>query len=213
MTKTLLATPMGLAALFIASAAQAAPALAGHGLPAAAAPGSYEHTLWKQMGTPSGTAFLSETFQSPFDGYDTIAADDFKVPQSDPWTVEEVDVVGAYFNGSGPAESEHVTFYKDAHGLPGAVIADYTVTGTDEGGSFSMRIPKTVIPQGVHWVSVVATMDFNLGSEWGWENQTTVRLNPAVWEEPNGGDCLTWCVQGGPGDEMFVIKGRQRSAN
>jgi hypothetical protein len=179
--------------------------------------------LYDQHGTDSGIGIVSQNFQSSFDIYDAQAADDFVVPGGHRWRVREVDATGVYFNGVGPADSETVTFYKDDHGKPGKMVSTDTVTGTDDGfGSFTISLSKAGSPilKGGHgdgktyWVSVVANMDFFVGGEWGWENQTTVVGNPAQWQNPGGGFgvCPTWedenvCIADGQGDHMFTIRG------
>ena len=165
---------------------------------------------------------MSQNFESSFDIYDAAAADDFKVPRFRKWTVDEVDVTGVYFNGAGPARSEHVTFYKNANGHPGAMVATYDdVAGSDNGtGSFTIPIPKTHLKHGTYWVSVVINMDFGVGGEWGWENMLETRGNPANWENPGGGfgiGCTSWevestCIPDGQGDHFFMIKGKQSLA-
>ena len=215
--KQLVLATAAVLALSAASIASAGPALtsAGSGKKATP-PAATAGTLYSQNGTDSGIGIVSQNFESSFDIYDARAADDFKVPSGHVWKVTEVDVTGVYFNGSGPAASENVTFYKNAKGLPGAVLHDYTgVVGTDSFGSFKIKVPKTKLKAGTYWVSVQANMDFSAGGEWGWENQTTVVGKPAAWENPGDGfgtGCTSYtaettCIPDGQGDHMFTIKG------
>jgi len=183
--------------------------------------------LYDQHGTDSGIGIVSQNFESSFDAYDAQAADDFNVGAGHLWLVKEVDATGVYFgSGVGPAASETVTFYKDANGHPGKVINSATVTGTDNFGSFTIKLKHddaTKLNGGkgkngkTFWVSVVADLDFTAtgGSEWGWENQTTTVGNPAQWQNPGGGFgvCPTWddenvCIADGQGDHMFTLRGK-----
>ena len=201
------------AAILACGLASAAPTAAGHGkvvAPMATAAG----TIYSQNGTDSGIGIVSQNFESSFDIYDARAADDFKVTKA---TASEVDVTGVYFNGAGLAVSENVTYYKTKKGLPGKLIKDYPgLSGTDSGtGSFTIKHPKTAL-KGQVWASVQANMDFSVGGEWGWENQTTVVGSPAAWINPGDGfatGCTkytaeTTCIPDGQGDHMFTVKGK-----
>jgi hypothetical protein len=208
------------AAILACGLASAAPTVAGHGK-VVAPPVNAAGTLYSQNGTDSGIGIVSQNFESSFDIYDARAADDFKVPAGATWKVTEVDVTGVYFNGAGLARDENVTFYKTKKGLPGGVIKDYNgLAGADNGtGSFKIKGAKAKLAGGTsgksYWVSVQANMDFSVGGEWGWENQTTVVGKPAAWENPGGGfgiGCTTYttettCIPDGQGDHMFTIKG------
>jgi hypothetical protein len=169
---------------------------------------------FSNMGGDTGVAIVSQNFEAAFDAYDAAGADDVKLRRR--CAVHHIDVAGQYFNGSGPAASETVTFYKDASGSPGAVIKTQTVTGADTAGSFSIPL-STVKLRGhkTYWVSVQANLDFSVGGEWGWENTTDAKKLPAMWENPGDGfatGCTTWgnmqsCLGGtAPGpDFMFAI--------
>jgi hypothetical protein len=175
--------------------------------------------LYDQNSNDSGIGIVSQNFESSFDQYDAQAADDFKVPHGSKWHVSEVDVSGVYFNGSGPAVSENVTFYhKGAHGLPGDLYKEFDgLAGTDNGfGSFTIALPQAVrFHSGTWWVSVQVNMDFAAGGEWGWENRIDVIGKPAAWV--NAGDgfatgCTTYqhetsCIADGQGDHMFTLQG------
>lgn len=183
--------------------------------------------LWDQNGTDNGIGIVSQNFESSFDAYDAQAADDFTVPAVTRWVLREVDVTGAYFNGSGPAASVNVTIYRHNkgkpanRGYPGTVRAQFlNVAAQDDGnGSFVITLPHKVrLRSGTHWLSVQVNLDFLAGGEWGWENQTTTAGNPAQWRNPNGGFgvCSKWaqenvCIPDGQGDHIFTLRGESQS--
>jgi len=183
-------------------------------------PNSTLANLYNQNDNDALVGIVSQNFETDFDAYDSQGADDFKVKTGVTWKVKEVDVTGVYFNGSGLAVSENVTFYKDAGGLPGAIKKAYTgVVGADNGtGSFAITLPTaTKLLSGKYWVSVQANMDFGVGGEWGWETRTLQHKNPAAWQNPGDGfatGCTTWgnmqtCIGplGEGPDFMFALQG------
>ena len=159
-------------------------------------------TLVDQNKDASGAAVLSSN------GSD--AADEFAVPKGHTWIVKEVDVTGVYFNGSGPASSENVSFYKDKGGLPGKLITECdNVTGRDNGtGSFAIDLSKcqTTLKGGkTYWVSVVANLNFGEDGDWGWELSSDTTGNYAVCSS-GGRNCVSY-----PGELMFDLKGKDKS--
>jgi hypothetical protein len=225
---------LGAAALVVGVSASLAPAATAStaARPAAAAHGQVRHThvplgtdvvLYSQNDNDTGVGIVSQNFETDFDAFDASGADDVSVPANAIWKVKRVQVTGVYFNGSGPAVSETVTFYKNNGGLPGAVKASVTVTGTDSGGSYDIPLGTTVKLKGgasgkTYWVSVVANMDFSVGGEWGWETRSLQAGNPAAWENPGDGfgtGCTTWNVMttcigdlGEGPDYMFALIGK-----
>jgi hypothetical protein len=155
--------------------------------------------------------------------YSSAGADDFVIPAGRKWQITEVDATGLYFNGSGPAASEVITFYSDRKGYPGNVKGTFPLNCTDDRGVFTCKLPgKGQILTGgssgkAYWVSVVANCDFFSGcGEWGWVQNTKIRHFEGVWENPwNGYDtgCTTWgrnsaCL-GLPGDYAFSLIGKK----
>jgi len=206
---------LGFAAVLIAGTAMAAshPAFLVH-KPArifitAAPPGS--KTLHDQNKDGAGTVIISDAFA------DIQAADDFVVPKGHRWMITEVDVTGVYLDGSGPADSENVSFYSDNGGQPGdLIVACPNQIGTDNGtGSFAIQLSKSckVRLRGrksggtTYWVSVQANIDFVTAGEWGWELSTDTSGNPAGYRD--SGSCATWCSL--PSDLMFALKGKDKS--
>lgn len=168
--------------------------------------------LWNQNTTSGGTVSSENT-----EGSTTAGADDFTVPSGQAWLISEVDVTGVYFDGSGPASSEVVTFYSDKKSLPHRVKkGPFTLNCADNNGSFQCTLPKRIkLKAGTWWVSVVANCDVGTCSgEWGWSINTTVQGHEAAWENPTGsGACTSWqplhvCFGGPPLDLAFELRGR-----
>jgi len=164
--------------------------------------------LWNQNSSSGGGTVSSQTGSS-------AAADDFVVPSGQTWLVKEMDVTGLYFNGSGPAKSETITFYADKHGKPGRIKqGPFTLKCADNFGSFKCTLPTRVkLKSGTWWVSLTTDLDFSQGGEWGWYTNATVQGNEAVWEDPGGDSCTTWtplhvCFGGSPSDLAFQLLGR-----
>jgi hypothetical protein len=179
--------------------------------------------LYDQQVDDSGIAIISQMFESAYSAYDSVAADDFTVPQGSTWTIKEIEVTGQYFNGSGPAKSENVTFYSVTNGLPSKVLQTFaSVKGKERLGSFSIKLKSaTPLTAGTYFVSVQANLAFSQGGEWGWENTTTGQNfgNPAAWENPANGfgvGCTEWqiedsCIHDGQGpDHLFSLLGTSK---
>ena len=76
--------------------------------------------VWDQYNNAGTAVTLSSTFTDA-PAMNSDLADDFVV-QNYAWIVRWIDVDGAYFNGSGPANTFTVSFYSDNDGFPGKQI-------------------------------------------------------------------------------------------
>lgn len=217
MKKTQLLAAAAVLALTSGVSLAAAPSVAGKGAVKALSGVKTDAVLYSQNDNDGGTGVTSQNFEATFDAYDNSGADDFKVPKGSTWIVSSVDVTGVYYNGSGPAASEHVTFYANAGGLPGAAVADFpAAAGSDSSGSFSIPV-KAKLKKGTYWVGVSANLDFQAGGQWGWEIRSVQAGNAAAWQNPGGGfgvGCTTWdalqtCLGFGP-DFMFALNGKAK---
>jgi hypothetical protein len=162
--------------------------------------------LYTQNSNPNGNSIVSDNvtdFSNDFG-----AADDFVVPKKSQWTVTEVDTSGVWFDGSGPAASVNVIFYKDDHGQPGKAVKKGTMNGLslkDENGNFAITFPGhgLKLKAGTYWVSVIANCMFANGcGEWGWDETNDIHGNQAVYYS---NDCSPWCGAGA--DLMFDLQG------
>ncbi len=175
--------------------------------------------LYDQTDNPGPDSISSQDFEASFDAYDNQAADDFVIPVGDgSWTINEVYVPGAYFNGTGPAPAVNVFFYQDASGVPGAQV--YSALGlvpSDSAGSLTIALTTpAVLPSGAYWVSVQAVMDFAVGGQWGWTERTVQSNSASAWRNPGGGfgsPCTDWgaraglCGVGTQPDLVFRLSG------
>jgi hypothetical protein len=162
----------------------------------------------------TGSAYVSQNFETSLDAFDSTGADDFSMSQD--CSLTSITVPGQYFNGEGPAASENVTFYSDNGGRPGQVIDSQTVSGSDQSGTFQIDLQPVALSANVtYWVSVQANMDFSTGGEWGWDADATQAGSPAQWENPGEGfgtGCSTWgdlqtCLGADGPDLQFALYG------
>jgi hypothetical protein len=175
-------------------------------------------TIYSQLDNDNGVSVVSQHFETRFLSFDSQGVDDFKVDTKA--VVTKVQVDGAYFSGTGPANSIHVTFYKNAAGAPGTVVQDiphapYTdTTGT---GNFLIRIPRFTLKKGTYWLSVFVNMPFLTRGQWGWSTNNNVRRNDSLWRNPGdgfGSGCTSWhktlgCILAGEGgDFAFALLGK-----
>ena len=165
-------------------------------------PGATALELWDQYNNAGAAVTLSATFtDSP--SFNSDLADDFVVPIGQAWQVRWIDVDGAYFNGSGPANSFNVFFYYDNDGFPGMQVWSRTILGDwhQNGSTFTINLPTCCWPilyPGTYWVEIQANMTAMCCGEWGWTNRTVANVNAAVWQNPSGsfGACQSWSRRG-----------------
>jgi hypothetical protein len=177
--------------------------------------------LWNQNSN-FGPGVVSDNFSSANQAYTSYGADDFVVPVGQTWGITEVDVTGAYVNGSGPAPSVSIGFWAGKR-RPTSLRHSFTVSCTDNGGSFACIIPTKshgrpglTLKSGMWWLEVVANCDMGTCGEWEWTENTAVTGKEAVWANPQRGwgtNCtgvfepLDYCFGGPPADFAFDLIG------
>jgi hypothetical protein len=184
-----------------------------------------DKTLWFQADDTEnvGVQINSQNFEPEFDVYDSQGADDFIVPGGEVWIVRQIDVIGTYGEGTGPARSENVVFYRDEGGSPGPKINAYPeLVGEDrDWGAFLIALPSPLkLRPGHYWLSVQANMDFSTGGQWGWWTNGVRRGARASWKNPGGGfgvgcqhyEVMRHCIgRSGEGpDFMFAVYGTRQ---
>lgn len=201
--KTMLLAGAAALALCASSAAQAAPGMNAAGVRGTGYPSHHVATLgltklYDQNIGDGGYGFFSQTLSS-YPQYDEYLADDFKVPAGHTWKVREVDVTGFYYNGTGPASSVNVLFWKGKK-LPKGTTAKVecdNITPKDglSTGAFVIKLPKTCavkLKGGTsgtnYWVTVQANLQgFNTSGYWAWTTNTTINGNMGSVYDYGGG--------------------------
>jgi len=156
-------------------------------LPAPKAP---QVVLYDQYDNAGANSTSSQNFEPAFDAFDDFTADDFVVPGGETWNIEEVDVLGTYFNGLGPANSFNVFIYQDSATFPGTLVYSATDLAYTTADNLNFVIPLTVpasLTEATYWVSVQCNMDFGVGGQWGWTDRTVQAFSGAAFENPGGG--------------------------
>ena len=177
--------------------------------------------LYDQSAGSNGLAIISQSFEPTFSVYDSNGADDF--PKLHGATITEVVANGVYFNGSGPASSFDVIFYKQIklkHGVAKKVKVQATCAAqgyTDLGVGYPDITLKgckgsTTFHKG-GWVAVIANLEFSAGGEWGWNTNAVINGSQSVYRTPNdpsGCPVYTYtslCLGGDPVDFAFALLG------
>jgi hypothetical protein len=185
-------------------------------------------SCYAQLDNDNGVGIVSQNFEPSLDAYDSQGADDFTLTKK--CKVKTVSAAGAYFNGSGPADSFNVFFYDSissrdgglemaARGkLPDKTCLDATYTDSSGTGNPTIKCKTklTASPskKRTFWVSIQANMSFGTGGEWGWNTNNTVRGSASLWQNPGDGfatGCTTYtttttCLPlGEGGDFSFAL--------
>lgn len=141
--------------------------------------------LYSQM-SPDFSGIASQEFPD-FGNCRLQSADDFVVP-SGGWDITSVEVLGSYFNGTGPVTTFIVEIYADNSGLPNstALFSQTGLTYTDVGGLFSIPLSSTIqLDPGHYWISIMADMDFLLYGQWAWQMHAAPQINyPFANQDP-----------------------------
>jgi len=153
--------------------------------------------LYDQTAGAGTNSLTSQNFEASFDIYDNQGADDFVVTAPG-WSIDLVENLGVYYNGTGPANSVNVFFYNNSAGLPGTLVEqrlNVIPSGGLATGSFVIPIsPAVNLSPGTYWVSIQANLDFGVGGQYGWTEHLPV-VTASAWQNPGGGfgtPCATW---------------------
>jgi hypothetical protein len=137
-------------------------------------------------------------------------ADDFTVPADQAWSIDGVDVSGAF---SDPAQAiVNVYIYPDAAGKPGTELFSQTNIAAPGGPNYAVPLANAPsLGPGIYWITVQQVV----GTEgyWSWTTRTVQSGGPARWFGP-GTSCpsFSWsprteCWPGTNPDQIFRLRG------
>ena len=120
----------------------------------------------------------SQNFTDPaFNGFFSAGADDFTVTGNG-WEITQIEVVGTYSAGGGPAASVNIYILGNSGSLPdttnlsaGAIYAAENLSYTDTNdGDFLVTLPGggVSLNAGTYWLVVQANMAFGAAGQWFW---------------------------------------------
>jgi hypothetical protein len=222
-TKTVLLAAASIIVLCAGASASGVSSVTNSGQSASVVTLKQAKLLWNQNSNDANSQVDSQNFTGgSSSSFSCQGADDFVIPKGRTWAVTEVDVTGKYFNGSGPATSENIVFYKDTwKGMPGKPVRNGAFTNLNGigGPDFAMVLPGKglKLKAGHYWVSVIANVSFNVAGEWGWEVNGVQHGDQAMWQNPGGAFhvCQTWgtiegCANTQGPDFMFDLRGTSK---
>ena len=181
--------------------------------------------VYDQTDNPGTDLVSSQNFEAANDAYDDQAADDFAVPPGEKWTIETIEILGGYWNGTGPLTSVNVWFYQNTGGLPGTqVFSQLGLVPTSKvDGDLVLHLPSPppTLSGGTYWLSVQANMNRSSGGQWGWTARAAQSYSPFAWRNPGNGfgsGCTAWTTNGACGftagpDLLFRLSGTKGSAD
>ena len=184
---------------FQLAAQDATPSLWGKGKTGLNIISPTEAVLFDQTAGVGTNSLTSQNFETANDAFDNQGADDFVVPAGETWYIDSVNVLGAYYNGVGPAPSVNVWFYVNNAGFPNSVpfasVLAASLSNPNGLGAFTVSFASPVVlPEGSYWISIQVNMDFGAGGQWGWTEHTSFNTESA-WQNPGGGfatPCNSW---------------------
>jgi hypothetical protein len=143
-------------------------------------------------------------------------ADDFTVPAGQAWSINEVDVAGAY-NGAGQGVV-NVYIYPDAAGKPGTAL--FSQTNISAPGGPDYAVPLANVPSltaGTYWITVQQVI--GMGGYWSWTTRSAQTGGPARWFGLGMGTAcpdFSWsprtdCWPGTNPDQIFRLRGTNTS--
>jgi len=135
---------------------------------------------------------ISQNFEAALDNKDSRGADDFVLRQ--PCSLHKVVVTDWDPYPTTPGTFDLV-IYLDGGGQPGAILRRFAHRDYSRSEhTFSVTLPKTVLPSGIYWISVRANENSSDGY-WQWAVTWDQDQNLPVWRNPGGGwgtQCPTW---------------------
>lgn len=141
-------------------------------------------------------------------------ADDFTVPAGQAWSIDEVDVRGAYHSTAQGVVNVYV--FRDSAGKPGTRL--FSQANISAPGGPDYTVPLADVPSlgaGTYWITVQQVL--GTGSYWSWTTRSVESGGPARWfGAMSGCPDFSWspredCWSGTNPDQIFLLRGTNTS--
>ena len=148
--------------------------------------------LYDQVDTTSPESTNSQDFETVFDSFDGMVADDFTVPAGHTWRLESVLFRGTAVSPTSLPSAMRVTLFSDSSGAPGAEISSRLASinpGSYPRPEAQIGDQPSLAP-GTYWLGAQAVLDAGnfSGPQWFWADSDEGPFgNPAFYRNPGGG--------------------------
>ena len=135
--------------------------------------------LVDQTASPAGQGSASQDFETTYNTYDCMQADDFEIPNGEAWQIDSVRIIGTYSSGAVTTSGLVARFMNNhVNNKPGSLVWDTIISANmdpDGDGTIVGDIsndPLTLGP-GTYWLGASARKDF-AGGGGQWFGHTTM---------------------------------------
>ncbi len=151
--------------------------------------------LHNQVAGAFPNSINSQDFETIFDDFDAMTADDFTVPPGRTWRLEEAFIQGKHNPTGEPTQATQarVTIFSDNAGLPGSEISSgvMSIKPNTYPNIRPILDPRPVLGAGTYWIGVQVLMNATDGGAnartWFWAENNTAFGNPAAYRNPLDG--------------------------
>jgi len=167
---------------------------------------SAQNILFDQTSSPTGTGTASQDFESTYNQYDCMQADDFIVPSGEVWSIDSVLIIGSY-SATATETAGVVTRFMNNHSSnkPGSLVWDTTISANADPDSNGTLLAEYATPfvlsAGHYWLGGAARKDFaSGGGQWYWYHDSTGGNHDIHWRNPGNGfssGCTNWALSSG----------------
>ncbi|MBT3646942.1 MAG: T9SS type A sorting domain-containing protein [Flavobacteriales bacterium] len=158
--------------------------------------------LVDQTASPAGQGSASQDFETTYNTYDCMQADDFEIPNGEAWQIDSVRIIGTYSSGAVTTSGLVARFMNNhVNNKPGSLVWDTIISANmdpDGDGTIVGDIsndPLTLGP-GTYWLGASARKDFaGGGGQWFWSHDNDSVLSDIHWRNPStgfGNGCANW---------------------
>lgn len=148
--------------------------------------------LYDQVDTTSPESTNSQDFETEFNNFDAMVADDFTVPAGHTWRLESVLFRGTSSSPATTPSAMRVTLFSDNSGSPGSEISTRLASiapGTYPRPEATLGDQPSLTP-GTYWLGTQAVLNAGnfSGPQWFWADSDEGPFgNPAFYKNPGGG--------------------------
>lgn len=149
---------------------------------------------------PSTGGVTAQDFETAYDIYDALGADDFVVPSGVTWYIDSIVIPGSYSATATTTCGLAYNIHSDNSGQPGTQLFGDTINanldGNGDGDLTLVFETPAQLTSGHYWLVANGRKNFGSGGgQWYWQRDSNAIGYPALWQNPGNGfgsTCTTW---------------------